>query len=420
MSRLGERRVARWVVLVAAVALAAGCAGGDDPRRIPLGADVGAASADGSSLPAAAEFDFVLADGVDLPASETAAWRWEAPDAAAVGDLADRLGIGGSVVDVPVAGGEGWVVEDVASGAVLNVAANGSWWGAGDDSRSFAVSSDEDVLSAASTIFGESTSARIDSRAGRFFYVLAEYLVEGQPSGQVGFLGVDTMGWSASGLLATPVREGPYPTVSAAEAVGRLVNSPLGLGLVAVPGTVGVGVLDEPDPSIGPAPDPGVVVEPLPVEPLPVEPVPVEPNPFEPVPTEVVLVDVEATLVSFVDGTGVIWSLPGYVYTDADGGEWEVVAVAEESFDLSPEVPDGGAVDPPVDGDTPVGDVPDVVPPEVVGLGELEATSVLEAAGFSVRVAERDGEPFMLTKDYRTDRVNLVVAGGVVTSVWVG
>jgi hypothetical protein len=55
-----------------------------------------------------------------------------------------------------------------------------------------------------------------------------------------------------------------------------------------------------------------------------------------------------------------------------------------------------------------------------VGLSEGEATGLLEEAGFAVRVAERDGEPFMLTRDYRGDRVNLVVSGGVVTSVWVG
>jgi len=482
MLELGDRWITRTIALAAAaVVLVAGCSGGAGPRRIPLGAgaEVRATSADAGSSMAVAALDFVLADGVDLPASEGDAWRWETPDTAAVGDLAGRLGVGGSVVGVPAADGGGWVVEDVESGAVLNVAAGGSWWGASGGDRSFVVSSDcpdgvvvpmrsaaaeegpqvtvlddggpcgepdavppaelppdEDVLSSATVIFGESSEVRIDGRGDGYASVVAEYLVDGQPSGQVGYFGVGPLGWDAAGLLGEAVREGPYPTISAAAAVDRLVNSPLGMGLVAVPEMGEPDVLVEPGPAIEPVPGPGAVIEPEPT--------------IEPAPSEMVLVDVRATLVPFFDATGAAWSLPGYVYTDADGGEWEVVAVSDESFDLSPEVPDDVAVDPPVDGDVPVSDVPDggsdpggggsgvsepfpgdpsvgvdapgvgVVPPDVVGLPEGEATGLLADGGFTVRIAERDGEPFMLTRDYRGDRVNLVVTGGVVTSVWVG
>lgn len=477
-SGIGVRRITRWVVLATAVSLLASCAGDGGPRRIPLGAGpgAGAASTDELAQLAVAQFDFVLADGLDLAASEGDAWRWEAPDTPAVGELAGRLGVEGTVVEVPASDGGGWVVEDVASGAVLNVAVNGSWWGVSGGDRSSVVSSDcpdgvavptrpsaaeedpqvtvldgaspcagadaappaelppdEDVLSSASVIFGEAVAVRIEARGDGYVSVVAEYRVDGQPSGQVGYFGVGPFGWDAAGLLGVAVREGPYPTISASEAVGRLVNSPLGMGLVAVPEVGGADVLLESEPAIEPVPDPGVVIEPEPV--------------VEPVPTEVVLVDVRATLVPFFDATGAAWSLPGYVYTDADGGQWEVVAVSDESFDLSPEVPDDVAVVPPVGGDVPVSDVPDggsspgsgvvepfpgdpstgggepgqaATPPDVVGLPEGEATGLLEEAGFAVRVAERDGEPFMLTRDYRGDRVNLVVSGGVVTSVWVG
>ena len=57
---------------------------------------------------------------------------------------------------------------------------------------------------------------------------------------------------------------------------------------------------------------------------------------------------------------------------------------------------------------------------KLVGLSEEEATKVATGNGWAVRVAERDGESFMLTTDYRTDRVNLTVKNGRVTAVTVG
>jgi len=57
---------------------------------------------------------------------------------------------------------------------------------------------------------------------------------------------------------------------------------------------------------------------------------------------------------------------------------------------------------------------------KLVGLGEDEATKIATGNGWTVRVAERDGESFMLTTDYRLDRVNLTVMKGVVTAVTIG
>lgn len=56
----------------------------------------------------------------------------------------------------------------------------------------------------------------------------------------------------------------------------------------------------------------------------------------------------------------------------------------------------------------------------VVGMGESEAIALLQAAGVPVRVAERDGVPLILTMDFIAMRVNLIVAGGVVTATWIG
>jgi hypothetical protein len=40
--------------------------------------------------------------------------------------------------------------------------------------------------------------------------------------------------------------------------------------------------------------------------------------------------------------------------------------------------------------------------------------------GWQVRVAMRDGEAFMLTQDFQTNRVNLTITKGLVTNVVIG
>jgi hypothetical protein len=57
---------------------------------------------------------------------------------------------------------------------------------------------------------------------------------------------------------------------------------------------------------------------------------------------------------------------------------------------------------------------------QLLGLPEEEATKVAMANGWLVRVAARDGEFFMLTKDYVENRVNLSVKNGIVIAITVG
>ena len=57
---------------------------------------------------------------------------------------------------------------------------------------------------------------------------------------------------------------------------------------------------------------------------------------------------------------------------------------------------------------------------QLLGLPEEEATKVAMANGWLVRVAARDGEFFMLTKDYLENRVNLSVKSGIVIAITVG
>jgi len=74
-------------------------------------------------------------------------------------------------------------------------------------------------------------------------------------------------------------------------------------------------------------------------------------------------------------------------------------------------------------GDAPVseaGQISDKEAASLVGLTETEATKVATSKGWTVRVVERDGEQFMVTADWRGDRVNLTVRGGKVTDTSVG
>lgn len=56
----------------------------------------------------------------------------------------------------------------------------------------------------------------------------------------------------------------------------------------------------------------------------------------------------------------------------------------------------------------------------LVGLGETGAAAAAAELGFTVRIVARDGEWFPVTKDYREDRINIVVENGAVVRAFVG
>lgn len=56
----------------------------------------------------------------------------------------------------------------------------------------------------------------------------------------------------------------------------------------------------------------------------------------------------------------------------------------------------------------------------LVGMTKEAATAKMEGSGFRVRVTSEDGKSFIGTRDFRTDRVNLVVVGGKVVRASVG
>ncbi len=131
--------------------------------------------------------------------------------------------------------------------------------------------------------------------------------------------------------------------------------------------------------------------------------------------------------------------LPAYTFTNADGDVGTVLAIEDKylsygdsevtdgsdpeptpvepgSSDGSPGVVPGGAVNP----TNPVVALDDASSKKLIGLTEAEAQKVAAELGWQVRVAMRDGEAFMLTTDFETNRVNLTIVAGSVTAVVVG
>ena len=115
--------------------------------------------------------------------------------------------------------------------------------------------------------------------------------------------------------------------------------------------------------------------------------------------------------------------LPAYTFFNIDGEVGTVLAVADKylafrknavvSTDTVPIR--GGDPEP-----APVQPLDENSAQQLRGLPEDEATKVAMANGWIVRVAARDGEFFMLTKDYLVNRVNLSVKKGIVIAITVG
>jgi hypothetical protein len=289
--------------------------------------------------------------------------------------------------------------------------------------------------------------------------------------------GGDGIVTSASGTLARPVEAGTYPTIDAEAAVARLEAGQAWGGAVAEP-QIDVAVDEPGDAPAGDAATSDLVDPDTPVE-APAERsggpageddgeddgemsiLPTYPEPEgEPQEVTVTLVSAEQAALFTVDQDGTIWLLPGVRFRSDDGGEWQVLLVADEYLDAdaaddgdgtepgteepapAPEpIPDpgtepgtGGGVSgepgtgEPIDPGTAPGsapDEPDTGPAEevarqVVGMGEADAIATIEAEGFVHRVVRHDDEWYAVTDDWRTDRINLEVEDGTVVASSVG
>ncbi len=126
------------------------------------------------------------------------------------------------------------------------------------------------------------------------------------------------------------------------------------------------------------------------------------------------------TMVWATDNT--VWLLPAYDFTSADGGRYQVNAVADGYIEnvpvegtpvLSTEAPVPGPESIPVDDGAPTVDRAATL----VGMVEEAANNYAIANGWTLRVTERDGESLPVTDDFSTTRVNIAVQGDKVTTV---
>jgi hypothetical protein len=148
------------------------------------------------------------------------------------------------------------------------------------------------------------------------------------------------------------------------------------------------------------------------------------------------LTSVTLSITAYWSGSGAALMLPAYVFGTPVDGTVEVLAVPDrfiivpdEFVTPLPGPPVGtapgssgggsgsGSVEP-----TPVPDMPaSTVTVEsartLLGLSEAEATKVAEAAGWTLRVARRDGADLMLTQEYNGSRVNVALEKKVVTEI---
>ncbi|MDQ1246674.1 MAG: hypothetical protein QG597_1042 [Actinomycetota bacterium] len=56
----------------------------------------------------------------------------------------------------------------------------------------------------------------------------------------------------------------------------------------------------------------------------------------------------------------------------------------------------------------------------LLGMSQAQAEAAATEAGYTVRIASVDGEGRAMTMDYRFDRINIELEGGLVTRAYVG
>ena len=141
---------------------------------------------------------------------------------------------------------------------------------------------------------------------------------------------------------------------------------------------------------------------------------------------DVVITDARLLLMEARLSNGTHMLLPAYTFSNADGDVGTVIAITDDLLAFRKSVTTSTVVSPPA---TNVAPLPEPSEPGtitqsdadgLIGLTEQEATKTAESRGWIVRIAARDGEYFMLTSDYVTNRVNLTVEKTLVTAVAIG
>ena len=115
--------------------------------------------------------------------------------------------------------------------------------------------------------------------------------------------------------------------------------------------------------------------------------------------------------------------LPAYTYFNVDGDVGTVLAIADEYLAFRKNIVVSTDTVPVRGGEVPPAQMQPLdenSAQQLLGLPEAEATRVAMVNGWQVRIAARDGEFFMLTQDYSSNRVNLNVENRIVIATTVG
>jgi hypothetical protein len=57
---------------------------------------------------------------------------------------------------------------------------------------------------------------------------------------------------------------------------------------------------------------------------------------------------------------------------------------------------------------------------ELVGLPKLDSEKIVFILGFAYRVTVEDGVAYIVTQDFRTDRINVKLENGIVVEAYIG
>lgn len=255
--------------------------------------------------------------------------------------------------------------------------------------------------------------------------------------------GADSQLTFASGVLAKVTPGEDYPRIGVAQGIERLNKQQYGWGGPMVRGGVAyddmaAGSSDAPSDSTqsNATTSETIGAEPVNTEPAALEGTVTSPYDSQEIPvTEIEIVAVEEELVSLYGADGSIYLVPGYSFLAAKESGYTpryLVSALPDEFIEETSV-DSGSTPPtdvsgvlapePINPSTPVADEPNITQDAadtLLTMSELAAVKTAENNGWEVRVGQRDGEMFMLTRDYRQDRVTLTIVADAVTKVDVG
>ena len=292
----------------------------------------------------------------------------------------------------------------------------------------------------AETAFGEimgklgvdTSNLKVETYADQWSASVTGYLlVDGVRSPltySVGFGAEGAVQW-ASGFLGDVVKIADYPRIGTAAAIERLNEQMTGYG----PRVMVDDMMASDTVSGDGATEPAAAGDTLPPDPASTDVATTEPELTAPEVQDVNVVGVEEEL-QILYGDGVTYLVPGYAFLgeaqDQYTPRYSVIAIPDEYIQESVPTVDAAVVPVPADasvagsssGGSSDASEPSVVDAEAlfVGQSEDDAAVIAKKNGLEVRVVERDGQQFPGTMDYRTDRVNIVVTDGKVTSATIG